>query len=74
MDEALLTVDAIDIGRFPAPPKKNDVRRGLGVPAEAVKKETVEMGRNAPSPLDEGGARVLLAAAENGRVMVPVAM
>jgi hypothetical protein len=69
-DAALRIDDAIDWGRFPKP--KNEVRRGLWRPPGALT-ETMDTGRAAkPGLLGDGGARVLLAAMENGRVIVPL--
>jgi hypothetical protein len=71
MDDALLNVEAIDVGRFRKP--KNEVLRGLKLLPAALWKETMETGRGAGSLGEEGDTRVL-AAEENGRVIVPLAM
>jgi hypothetical protein len=77
MDDTLLNMEeATDVGRFPKP--KNEVVRGLGLRPAALWKETVEMGRDEGN-FGEVGDRALddtrvLAAEENGRVMVPLAM
>jgi hypothetical protein len=70
MEDTLLTEEATD-ERWP-PKLKNEVLRGLRLPPAALWKETVEIGRDAGN-FGEGGARVL-AAAENGRVIVPLPM
>jgi hypothetical protein len=71
MEDTLLTEEATDERRFAKP--KNEVLRGLRLPPAALWKETVEIGRDAGNFEEVGGARVL-AAAENGRVMVPLPM
>ena len=73
MVDAALHVVATEDGRFPK--LKNEVRRGLMLPPAVppLRKETTEMGRDVV-PLGDGGARVLLATTENGRVMVPLPM
>lgn len=72
MDDTLLvTDDATDEGRFPKP--KNEVLRGLVPPPAALWNETMEMGRIA-APIGEAGGTRVLAAEENGRVIVPLAM
>jgi hypothetical protein len=70
MEDTLLTEEATD-ERFPK--LKNEVLRGLRLPPAALWKETMEIGRAAGNFGEVGGARVL-AAAENGRVIVPLAM
>jgi hypothetical protein len=74
MDDTLLsTEDATDVGRFPPKPK-NEVLRGLGLRPAALWKETIETGRDdMGNPGDLAETRVL-ASAENGRVIVPLAM
>jgi hypothetical protein len=73
MDDTLLTTeDATDEGRFPK--LKNEVLRGLVPPPAALWKETMEMGRDDTGPLGERGGTRVLAAEENGRVIVPLAM
>lgn len=63
--------EATDAGRLPKP--KNEVLRGLRPPPAALWKETMEMGRESGNFGEVGGARVV-AAEENGRVIVPLAM
>jgi len=71
MEDTLLTEEATDERWFPK--LKNEVLRGLRLPPAAPWKETMETGRDAGNFGDVGGARVL-AAAENGRVIVPLPM
>jgi hypothetical protein len=82
MLDAVLNVDAIDVGRLELPPPKpkKEVRRGLGERPAALTKETVEMGRTVAVGEVGGGARALPppplppGAIKKGRVMVPLAM
>jgi hypothetical protein len=66
--------EATDVGRRFPPKPKNEVRRGLGVRAAVLRKETVEMGRALLGEAGDGARVALLAVNENGRVMVPLAM
>lgn len=63
----MLYEDAVDCMRLPK--LKTELRRG-GVGVRVLMKETVEWGRGEGRP-GEGGAGVLVAGLENGRVMVP---
>jgi hypothetical protein len=72
MEDTLLAEEATESRRFTK--LKNEVLRGLTLPPAELWKETTEIGRDAGNLGEEGGARVLLGAKENGRVMVPPAM
>ena len=71
MEDTLLTDEATDERRFAK--LKNEFLRGLRLPPAVLWKETTEIGRVVGNFGEVGGARVL-AAAENGRVIVPLAM
>jgi hypothetical protein len=72
MDDTLLSMDEATDARG-LPKLKNEALRGLRPPPAALWKETMETGRDVGSFGEVGCTRVL-AAEENGRVIVPLAM